>query len=304
MSTFPSVISTITNPIATQRLNSPSHSSIESAQNDGINKLETFVGTLSSTQGTLMYDIRAAASNGGGHIQSANKGGTGQTSFTKGDILVATSSSVIAKVAIGNNNDVLIADSTQNAGLKWSVFGVNQGGTGINGGYTKGDLIVATSSSVLAKLAIGTDGQFLTPSSVQAAGIKWDTLVYNFGITTKNLTDNNGSVQTIAHGLGRVPSKLAMIGFNGSTNTSAGLHTDSRGSYDGTNQKFISVTTGVGNAAASNSGTSGILQLGDEQAVALQLASAAFDATNITLTWSKVNSPNSTAQIFWEVWGY
>ena len=120
MSTFPSVISTISTPTATDKLNSPSHSSIEAGQNDAISKLETFVGTLSSTAGTLIYDIRATASDGGGHVQGANKGGTGQTSYTKGNVLVASSASVLSKVAIGSNNQVLTADSGESSGVKWA----------------------------------------------------------------------------------------------------------------------------------------------------------------------------------------
>lgn len=120
MSSFPSVVSTISNPQPTDKLNSPSHSTIEQGQNDAISKLETFIGTLSSIQGTLMYDIRAAASPGGGHVQTANKGGTGQTAFTKGDILVASSASVLTKIAVGTNNYALVADSSQPTGVKWA----------------------------------------------------------------------------------------------------------------------------------------------------------------------------------------
>lgn len=124
MSTFPSVISTISDPAATNKLNSPSHSSIETAQNDGIKKVETFIGTLSSAVGTLMYDIRATASDGGGHVQAANKGGTGQTAYTKGDILVASSASVLSKLAVGTNDQALLADSAQAAGVKWGGVAV------------------------------------------------------------------------------------------------------------------------------------------------------------------------------------
>src|SRR3990167_7086900 len=119
MSTFPSILSVISDPTATNKLNSPSHSSIEQAQNDGIKKLETFIGTLASAAGTLMYDVRSADSNGGGHVQAANKGGTGQTTFTKGDILVSTSASVLSKLAVGSNEQALLADSAQAAGVKW-----------------------------------------------------------------------------------------------------------------------------------------------------------------------------------------
>lgn len=131
-STFPSVLTSYTNPQATDRLNNPSHSGIETNQNSGLGSLEAFIGTLSSVQGTLMYDIRAAASNGGGHVQTANKGGTGQTVFTKGDVLVGQSSSVLTKVAVGSDATALLADSTQSAGVRWGVPG-KFGGTGVDG---------------------------------------------------------------------------------------------------------------------------------------------------------------------------
>ena len=126
MSNFPSTLSTISDPASTDRLNSPSHASVESAQNDAIEKLETFIGTLASAAGTLIYDIRAAASDGGGHVQVANKGGTGQTAYVKGDLLVATSSSVLSKLAVGADGALLIADSAQQAGIKWQPTGLNR----------------------------------------------------------------------------------------------------------------------------------------------------------------------------------
>lgn len=116
---WPSILSALTDPLPTQRQNSPSHSSIETNQNTAIEEIQTFVGTSSSALGTLMYDIRAAASNGGGHVQTANKGGTGQTSFTKGDILVAQSTSVLTKLAAGTDGYIFVADSSQNVGVKW-----------------------------------------------------------------------------------------------------------------------------------------------------------------------------------------
>jgi len=118
---YPSAVGTFTNPNPTQRLNSPSQSSIVAALNAAIVEIETFVGTLSSAVGTLVYDIRSSNSNGGGHIQTANKGGTGQTAYTKGDILVASSSSVLAKLSAGSDGQVLTADTTAQTGLKWGT---------------------------------------------------------------------------------------------------------------------------------------------------------------------------------------
>lgn len=124
MSTYPSAIAALTNPNASDPLNAPSHSAIETAQNNNITALENFIGVegASSIVGTIIYDVRSPASNGGGHVQTVNKGGTGQISFSKGDILVAQSSSVLSKLAIGTTDgQALIVDSTQSTGVSWGV---------------------------------------------------------------------------------------------------------------------------------------------------------------------------------------
>lgn len=118
---WPSVIASYSNPLPTDRLNSPSHSSVETAQNTSLSEMETFIGTISSVSGTLMYDIRGANSKGGGHVQGVEFGGTRLTSYTKGDILAASSSSVLGKVAVGTDNQVLTADSTQTSGVTWTT---------------------------------------------------------------------------------------------------------------------------------------------------------------------------------------
>jgi len=118
---YPSTISTISSPSPTDRLNSPSHSGVENAQSSAIGEIENFIGLAgnSSTVGTLLYDIRSSDSNGGGHVQTAVKGGTGQTTYTKGDILVAQSPSVLTKVAIGNDGDILKVNSSTASGVNW-----------------------------------------------------------------------------------------------------------------------------------------------------------------------------------------
>lgn len=120
---YPSVITTFTFPTPTDRLNSPSHSALHNTTSSAVGQIQTFVGTSSSAVGTLMYDIRAAASNGGGHVQTAIKGGTGQITYTKGDVLVASSSSVLTKLAVGTDGLLLTADSTAPTGVKWGVGG-------------------------------------------------------------------------------------------------------------------------------------------------------------------------------------
>lgn len=119
---YPSVITTLPNPSPNDRLNSPSHSSLHSSVNGALSQIETFIGTLpASAVGTLLYDVRSPSSDGGGHVQTAAKGGTGQTTYSKGDLLVAQSSSVLTKLAVSSTlGEVLTSDSSQPLGVKWA----------------------------------------------------------------------------------------------------------------------------------------------------------------------------------------
>ena len=117
MSTFPSVISAYATKVNGQIIDA---SDVNNLQSD-VTQIENVIGVegASSVVGTLEYFAKSPASNGGGHVQTANKGGTGQTSFNKGDILVAQSSSVLSKLGVGANGQILVADSSQQVGIKW-----------------------------------------------------------------------------------------------------------------------------------------------------------------------------------------
>jgi len=120
---FPSTLSTFNRPTTTDRLNSPSHSALHNTVSSALGQVEAVIGVdgISSVVGTMMYDLRSPASGGGGHVQVANKGGTGQTTFTKGDILVAQSSSVLTKLAVGGDGAFLKANSSVASGIQWGT---------------------------------------------------------------------------------------------------------------------------------------------------------------------------------------
>src|SRR3990167_8529043 len=108
---FPSTLSTFNRPSTTDRLNSPSHSALHNTVSSALGQVEAVIGVAgaNSVVGTFEYHVRSPPSDGGGHVQTANKGGTGQTVYTKGDILVAQSSSVVTKIAVGSDGEVLTA---------------------------------------------------------------------------------------------------------------------------------------------------------------------------------------------------
>lgn len=119
---FPSTLSSFSRPSATDRLNSPSHSALHNTVSSALGQVEAVIGVdgISSVVGTMMYDLRSPASSGGGHVQTAVKGGTGQTNFAKGDILVASSTSVLSKLSVGTNGYLVTANSGAATGIQWS----------------------------------------------------------------------------------------------------------------------------------------------------------------------------------------
>lgn len=219
-STFPSAIGTLPNPNPTDRLNSPSHSALHQSENAEIVQIETFIGTNASAQGTLTYDIRSPLSNGGGHIQTAIKGGTGQTSFTKGDLLVAQSSSVLAKLAVGVDGQILTVNSSLIAGLGWNT----PGGNLIGSSGTQVSIIAsATETSILSVIipgsTLGTSGAVKSVVFIPFVGIASTealTLKAFYGGTSIASYVVIGTVATNASYFGRLETNIMSKGVTSS----------------------------------------------------------------------------------------
>jgi hypothetical protein len=61
----------------------------------------------------------------------------------------------------------------------------------------KGDIIAATAADTVSRLAVGTNGQYLSADSTTATGLKWDT-VASGGLTLLSTTTLSGTSTTIS----------------------------------------------------------------------------------------------------------
>lgn len=123
-------------------------------------------------------------------------GGTGVSTFGgTNTILYTTAADTLSSITTGNNGVLITSgggvpsiSSTLPATVQLNITQLGTittgvwngtiitptfGGTGIGASYVKGDLLVATNASTLARLGVGTDGFILTADSAQTTGIKW-----------------------------------------------------------------------------------------------------------------------------------
>ena len=147
----------------------------------------------------------------------------------KGDIVTATAADTPARLAVGTNNQTLIADSAQATGLKYA-----------NGSVAtltaKGDLLTATAANTISRLAVGTNGHTLVADSSTATGLKWQAPASGGGMTLINSggTALSGQQITISSIPGTYTNLYIVVVAAvcaGNANTSFRLNSDTGNNY-------------------------------------------------------------------------
>jgi len=169
------------------------------------NGFSKFTGPTTSEKTFTLPDANATILTSNAAVTAA-QGGTGQTSYTVGDILYASTSSALSKLAGVATGNALISGGVAGAPawgkipLTTHVSGtlpIDNGGTNITT-YTTGDIVYASATNTLSKLGVGTTNQVL---SVSAGGVPtWTTPSSAAGtVTTVSVVSANGLAGTVAN---------------------------------------------------------------------------------------------------------
>ena len=128
-----------------------------------------------------------------GTLPVAN-GGTNLSSYTSGDIVYASGTTTLAKLAKGTAAQVLTMNSGATA-PEWAAAAEASPLT------TKGDIYVHTGSAN-ARLAAGTNGYYLKPDSTPASGLVWAAVTAGGAHTTQDWTVQSSAPSDPSSGTG------------------------------------------------------------------------------------------------------
>lgn len=212
---------------------------------------------------------------------------------TGNDTYVITLSPVLAAYANGQRFRFKVdVGNTGAASLNINSLGAITLVTSVGTALVTGD-IVANQIVEVVYNSTGPVFQVLNPASMVVL-----TPAYKSGTITRDLTAAGGAVTT-AHGLGVIPKYIRITGFH----YVGGATLDSVGVYNGTTTSSIQRAF-EGATGSTLTDSTNIIKIGEDGGdfTANQAAVATFDATNITLTWTKTGSPTGTASILWEAY--
>lgn len=121
----------------------------------------------------LLYKTLAKIKDLLGDILAVSQGGTGLGSYLRGDLIVATDTTVLGTINSVTTGNVLVSQGILEPPI-WSKVKLVDPYSHLTGFTSKGDILTYDGSSYV-RLARGTDGQVLQSSSSATAGLEWTT---------------------------------------------------------------------------------------------------------------------------------
>ena len=147
----------------------------QTAANVGFTPAGTIAATNVQTAIEEVATEAANATNLTSGTVAVGRGGTGVTSYTKGDLLAASASTTLNKLGVGTNGQVLRANSSTATGLEWGADFVGtvtsvsgSGAISVANGTTTPAISVASASTSTAGVVQLSDSTTTTSSTVAA----------------------------------------------------------------------------------------------------------------------------------------
>lgn len=223
---------------------------------------------INITDGKLFYKDNANAVQViGWKTTPATAGGTGQTAYTAGDLLYASSTTALSKLAIGANTTILTSSGTA---PQWSAASGITVGTATNiAGGAAGSVPYQTGAGATSLLAIGTAYYQLgvnaggtapawQPSATSVLTAQGDLLYASAANTLARLAKNTTATRYLANtGTNNNPAWAQVDLTNGVTGTlPAGNGGTGVTSFGGTNTLlYTTATSTLSSIATANTST-------------------------------------------------
>jgi hypothetical protein len=152
-------------------------------------------------------------------VIGATYGGTGQSSYTVGDLVYASSTTTLSKLNIGTAGQVL---TTSMSGLPaWqSLASLDVGQADSIHGGTTGSLPYQSGANTTTFLSLGTNGYVLVAGSAAPQYVAQSTLSVGTATTATNVT--GGAAGSVVYQTGSATTSTLPIGGNGYVMTSSG----------------------------------------------------------------------------------
>jgi hypothetical protein len=210
-------------------------------------------------------------------------GGTGQSSYTKGNILVASGTGGLAKLSVGSNGTVLTADSAETSGVKWAV---PASGT-----------VLSVNATAPLSVASGTTTPHITISNASTSAVGVVQLTNSTSTTSSTLAATATAVKS-AYDLANAALPVAGGTMTGTLNLGTSVNIVFEGSIADAFKTTLTVANPTADRTITLPNTTGtVITTGDTGTVTNTMLAGSIADTklNTISTAGKVSNSATTA---------